>query len=459
MKNITLKTIQNVTGGKLCNVKSIPSTEVSAFISDSRKIIDNSVFLCIKGEKADGHSFAQQAIDDGALAVICEKDLPELTGPYILVDSVLKATQAIAGFYRKSKDIKVVGITGSVGKTSTKEFISAILSRKYKVHKTKGNFNNQWGVPFTLFGLEDVHEAAVLEMGISDMGEMDELAAMVRPDIAVITNIGESHLEFFKTRDGILKAKSEIFNYMTSSGSILLNGDDDKLAAITNIKGIRPVFFGTDPRCGICAANVQDKGLEGTEFDMIIREGGGKMSFHVELPVPGRQNIYNALAAAGVGMKLGLSLTQIKNALKEMKGAEGRSNVVSTDKFTILDDCYNAAPKSVESSVDLLMKMPGRKVAILGDMLELGEHSDKLHFRTGKYAAESGVDMIICVGSSSEKTYLGAKIIKDDNVELFDSTKSCIAALPKLLKKGDSILVKASNAMKFPEIVEAVKKM
>ena len=210
MKNITLKIIQSVTGGQLYNAKGVMDVEVSAIVQDSRKIVDNCVFLCIKGEKVDGHSYAKQVLENGALCVICERNMPELTGPYLVVESVLKATQAIAEYYRKGLDIKVVGVTGSVGKTSTKEFISAVLSKRYKVHKTKGNYNNQWGVPFTIFGIDETSEVAVIEMGISDMGEMDELARMARPDIAVITCIGESHLEFFKTRDGILQAKRSL---------------------------------------------------------------------------------------------------------------------------------------------------------------------------------------------------------------------------------------------------------
>ena len=459
MKNITLRTLQDITRGKLYNARNNMDDEVTAIIHDSRKVIDDCVFLCIKGERVDGHSFAQQVIDDGAMAVISEKKLPGLKGTYLLVDSVLEATQRIAEFYRKTLDIKVVGITGSVGKTSTKEFIAAVLSKRYRVHKTKGNFNNQWGVPFTIFGLEKNDEVAVIEMGISDMGEMDELARMARPDIAVITNIGESHLEFFKTRDGILKAKTEIFNYMDSTGSIVLNGDDDKLSTIVSARKIKPSFFGLDPRCEMSAERIQDKGLEGTEFDMVMRDGGGKMSIHIVLPIPGIQNIYNALAAATVGLKMGISPLQIKAAFQNMKNAEGRNNIIKTEKFMILDDCYNASPKSVESSIDTLNKMPGRKVAILGDMLELGEHSDKLHFRVGKYAAKANIDVIVCVGSSSEKTFMGAKMCTDNKVVHFKDSRECIASLPDLLENGDSILVKASNAMRFSDIVNELKAM
>jgi len=459
MKNITLKSIQEVTGGKLHNAGSSVDTEISAIVHDSRKITDDCIFLCIKGERTDGHNFAQQAVDAGARAVICERKPQNFRGTYLLVDSVLEATQRIAEYYRRSLGVKVVGITGSVGKTSTKEFIAAVLSKKYRVHKTKGNFNNQWGVPFTIFGIDDRTEVAVIEMGISDMGEMDELSRMTRPNIAVITNIGESHLEFFKTREGILKAKTEIFNYMDPNGAIILNGDDDLLSTIASAKGIRPEFFGMKPSNNLSAEKIVDHALEGTEFDMVMRDGGGKMSLHMKLPVPGIQNIYNALAAAAVGLKMGLSPMQIRSAFEKMQGADGRGNIIRTGKYLIIDDCYNASPKSVESSIDLLSTMNGRKVAILGDMLELGDKSDKLHFRVGKYAGKAGVDVTICVGSKSEKTYMGARMSTDNQVELFSDKDECIDALPGILKEGDSILVKASNAMGFGTIVDAIKHM
>ncbi len=459
MKNITLKIIQSVTGGQLYNAKGVMDVEITAIVQDSRKIVDNCLFLCIKGEKVDGHSYAKQVLENGALCVLCERNMPELTGPYLVVDSVLKATQAIAEYYRKGLDIKVVGVTGSVGKTSTKEFISAVLSKRYKVHKTKGNYNNQWGVPFTIFGIDETSQVAVIEMGISDMGEMDELARMARPDVAVITCIGESHLEFFKTRDGILQAKSEIFNYMKPNGAIILNGDDDKLSSVKTIKGIKPEFYGLTAMNDVSAENIDDKGLEGSDFNLVIRDGGGKMSLRVSVPVPGQHNIYNALAAASVGLKMGISPLEIRAALAEMKNAEGRGNIINTGKYMVLDDCYNAAPRSVESSIDLLMKMPGRKVAILGDMLELGENSDKFHFKVGQYAGKAGVDVLICVGSSSEKTFMGAKMTTDKQVELMRNAGECIQSLPSILHDGDSILVKASNAMKFPTIVAAIKEM
>ena len=459
MKNITLRNLQDVTKGKLFNAKDVMDIEITAIISDSRKVRDESLFLCIKGERVDGHDFAAKVVEEGALAVLCERVIENYNGPYLLVDSVFEATQAIAEYYRRGLEIKVIGVTGSVGKTSTKEFIAAVLSKKFKVHKTKGNFNNQWGVPFTIFGIDKDDDVAVIEMGIGDVGEMDRLARIARPDVAVITNIGESHMEFFKSREGILKEKTDIFNYMNSDGSIILNGDDDKLATILSARGIKPLFYGFSKECTVSAENVLDNGLSGTEFDMVMRDGGGKMKIHVVLPVPGLQNVYNALAATLVGLELNIAPLLIKNALQSMKGAEGRNNIIKTERFTILDDCYNAAPKSMSAEIDILKNSTGRTVAIMGDMLELGEDSDKFHFQTGKYAGKAGIDLIICVGQSSEKTYMGAKMGSDKQVEYFKTNADCIRKLPYVLKDGDTILVKASNGMKFFEIVDAIKKL
>ncbi len=453
MKNITLRTIQEVTKGRLFGGKDVMDIEISGIVSDSRKVRDDCLFLCIKGEKFDGHDFAQKVIHDGALAVLSEKKL-DITGPYILVDSVLEATQAIAEYYRRSLNIKVVAVTGSVGKTSTKEFIAGILKKRFRVHKTKGNFNNQWGVPFTIFEMNESYDVSVMELGISDFGEMDSLARMARPDIVVMTNIGQSHLEFFKTRDGILKAKSEIFNYLEPDATVILNADDDKLATIVDAHGVSPDWYGIRMKSNINAERIVEKGFEGSEFDIVIRDRGGRMAIHVKLPVPGKHQIYNALAATLVAMKMGIPVLVIKEAIESLQGVEGRDNIINTGHLTILDECYNASPSSMESSLDVLKKVEGRKVAILGDMFELGEDSDKYHFQLGQYAGKAGIDVIVCVGANSEKTFMGAKLTTDNRVEYCRTLDDALRMLPYVLKEGDTVLVKASNSMHFNQIVK-----
>mgnify|MGYP000685782832 CR=1 FL=1 len=454
MKNLTMQNIAEITGGKLMNIRFDTGAEISSIVSDSRKVINDSLFICIEGEKADGHAFARQAINEGAAGVLAEKTLNNLKGPYILVDSVLEATQRLAEYYRRSLKIKVVGVTGSVGKTSTKEFIAAVLRKKYRVHKTKGNLNNQWGVPFTIFGLEESDQVAVIEMGISNFGEMDELARMARPDVAVITNIGQSHLEFFKSRDGILKAKTEIFNYMDADGHIILNIDDDKLTSIKNVNGIKPEFFGFNKSANVSAERIVEHGFDGgVEFDVVIRDRGGRMSFHVKMPVLGRHMISNALAAVQVGIDFGVPMLKIKEGLESVIEMQGRNNLIRTADYTVIDDCYNASPTSMKSAIDILTNVDGRKVAILGDMLELGENSDKYHFRVGQYAGKTNIDVLICIGDMSEKTFMGAKLSSDNTVEYFKNLDDAMDIIPRIIRKGDTILVKASNSMHFDRIV------
>ena len=453
MRNMILWNLQNATGGTLYNADEVMSKEISAVISDSRRVRENCLFICIKGERVDGHDYAAQVIEDGAIAVVTEKPFPDAEFPYLLVESTFQATKDIAEFYRSGLDTKIIGVTGSAGKTSTKEMIASVLEQKYKVAKTKANLNNEWGVAFTLLSIKDTDEFAVVEMGINHFGEMDRLAKMARPDVVVMTNIGQSHLEYLGSRDGILKAKREIFNYLPPYAMVVLNGDDDKLATITNANGIKPDYFGFGKSCDICAENYKSLGLEGSKFDIVFHSSGGKMTMSVTLPVPGKQMVYNALAATMVATKLKIAPLVVKKALETTVAVAGRNNIIKTPHYTILDDAYNACPTSVEAAIEVLETAPGRKVAILGDMKELGKNSDKFHFQLGQYVGKSNVDLLICVGENSEKTYMGAKMSTDNEVQYFKTVDECIKELPKLLKDDDTILVKASHAMGFENIV------
>lgn len=458
MKNLTMQNIADIVGGKLMNVRYDTGAEVSAVVSDSRKVVNDCLFICIAGEHADGHDFAAQAVADGAMGVLAEKKI-SVRASYVLVESVQEAVWKLAEHYRRSLNIKVVGITGSVGKTSTKEFVTAVLRKKYRVHKTRGNLNNNWGVPFTIFEIEENDQIAVIEMGISDFGEMDILSRMARPDVVVITNIGQSHLENFKSRDGILKAKTEIFNYMDPNGHVILNIDDDKLTSIKNVNGIRPEFFGFNKAAAACAERVVEHGFDSVEFDAVLRDRGGRMSFHVNMPVMGRHMVGNAMAAVQVGVDFNVPMLEIKDALEHVVGVQGRNNLIETENFTIIDDSYNASPSSMKSAIDILKRVEGRKVAILGDMFELGENSEKYHFRVGQYAGKSELDVVICIGEISEKLFMGAKLSSDNTVEYFRTVDDALDLLPGFLEKGDTVLVKASNGMHFNRVVEFLKNM
>ena len=316
MKNMTLEHIAAVCGGIYYGKEEDRTKEIRGAVIDSRLVEPGFLFIPVKGEKVDGHSFIPDVFEKGALSVFSEHELEHPAGPYILVENSLTAMKRLAEDYRKSLDIKVVGITGSVGKTSTKEMIASVLAQKYKVLKTEGNFNNEIGLPLTIFKIRQEHEVAVLEMGISEFGEMHRLAQMANPDICVITNIGLCHLENLITRDGILKAKTESFEHLTAEGIAVLNGDDDKLCEKKTVNGRPAVFYGlgeapkrVETEEGekilapkqIYATGVEALGLTGTRADIHIRNGNGpEIRFSVEIPIAGEHNVYNALAATAV---------------------------------------------------------------------------------------------------------------------------------------------------------------
>ena len=454
MKHMTLTEITAACGGTYIGDTALASREVSSVVIDSRKVQKDSLFIAIRGARADGHTFIPKTIEDGALCAVSEEDLGEVPFPYILVDSCFQALKAIAEHYRRSLDIKVVGISGSVGKTSTKEMIASVLSQKYNVLKTEGNFNNEIGLPLTIFNIREEHEIAVLEMGISDFGEMTRLAKMARPDICVITNIGCAHLEQLKTRDGILKAKTEMFAYMNPEGSIIFNGDDDKLSTFTPVNGIQPVYFGLGESCSFRAEQVQDMGLRGTTATFATP----KSRFSAHISIPGDHMVYNALAGTAVGYALGMTDEEIKAGIEALVPLAGRNHLIETEHLAIIDDCYNANPASMKSSLDVLAKADTRTVAILGDMGELGENASDMHREVGQYAAQAGIHTLVCIGPLSEAMAEGAAE-RNTKTEIFhfDTKADFFAHLEEIIKPHDTILVKASHYMEFPEIVKILE--
>lgn len=461
MKNMTLENIEKACGGRYIGTEAEKKTEVLGVVIDSRQVESGYLFVAIPGEKVDGHKFIPDVFAKGAAAVLSEQQLEDPAGPYILVESTTKALRDLAEYYRKSLDIKVVGITGSVGKTSTKEMIASVLSEKYRVLKTEGNYNNEIGLPLTIFKIRAEHEVAVLEMGISEFGEMHRLATMANPDICVITNIGLCHLENLKTRDGILKAKTESFAHLKKDGIAILNGDDDKLSTVRQVGDKEPVFYGMeekmeyreDAKKSVYATGVENLGLYGMQARIHTPEG----ERDVRIPIPGEHNVYNALAATAVGLSLGLSLDQISSGILKAKTIGGRTNLLNTGSMTVIDDCYNANPVSMKASIDVLATAEGRKIAVLGDMGELGENEKKLHYEVGEYLAKKEIDILFCAGELSEEIAKAAqKESKTCEVYYFKTRDALLEQLLPFLKKGDTVLVKASHFMEYPKIVKAL---
>lgn len=519
--DLTIKEIAQACGGKLVLQGGTAKSDdcVSSVVIDSRLVEPQGVFIATVGERVDGHNFISAAFAKGALLAVTQKTPKQVEaehsewGSYILVEDTFQALKDIAEAYRRKLSVKVVGITGSVGKTSTKEFIAGTLAEKYRVLKTEGNFNNEIGVPLTLLRIREEHSIAVVEMGISDFGEMHRLSKMARPDICVITNIGQSHLNNLRDRDGILRAKSEIFDFLAQDGEICLNGEDDKLNVLTEIKGHKPHFFGLggSPGQEVAAVDIADRGLWGSEAvllmqnradgavrhseeteqkndgqadkstDETIQPGYRRLLVHV--PQPGRHMVLNAAAAACVAKLLGLTDEEIAAGIGKVAAVSGRTNIIRHPRHTIIDDCYNANPASMKAAIDLLALADTRKVAILGDMLNLGEDSHALHAEIGRYAVEAGIEYIYCVGEESRFMYeaarqaaqakesMGPQIRSDWDwidrpfclVSHYPARDKLLEALgadtETLLPEGSAVLVKASHDMGFAEILAFLQNM
>lgn len=456
MKHMSLQEIASACGGVYHGDTSLAGREVSGVVIDSRKVTADCLFVAIRGARVDGHTFIPQVMADGALCSVSEQDLGETDFPYIKVDSCEQALKDIAEHYRRSLDIKVVGISGSVGKTSTKEMIASVLSQRYSVLKTEGNFNNEIGLPLTVFNIREEHEVAVLEMGISDFGEMSRLAKIARPDICVITNIGVAHMETLGSRDGILKAKTEMFDYMDPKGTIILNGDDDKLRGFVPENGIAPVYFGLDESCPYHAAKTVSRGLRGTDAQFVTP----RSSFGAHISIPGSHMVYNALAGIAVGYALGMTDEEIARGIEANVPIAGRNHLIDGAHYTIIDDCYNANPASMKSSLDVLACADTRTAAILGDMFELGDREKQMHYEVGVHAAEAGIDVLVCIGALSTETARGAREASSGAMDVrhYPSKAKFFEEMSEVLKEGDTILVKASHGMEFPEIVERLQK-
>ena len=450
MKNLTLENVVAAVRGDYKGDFSLLRREVSAVTTDSRSLSGGCLFAAIPGERVDGHSFIPAAFAGGALAALAEK-LPENpAGPVILVPSTEAALKKLAAFYRAQLPVTVLGVTGSVGKTTAKEMCAAVLSRRFNTLKTEKNFNNELGVPLTLFRLREEHEVAVVEMGVSDFGEMRRLTEMAQPDMALYTAIGHAHLENFGDLNGVLRGKAEMLEGIIGEGPVFACGDDALLAA-WDVGRKKKVLFGTGDNCQVRAENVRGLGLRGTACDVVC----GARRIPVVIPAFGMHMIYAALGAAAVGLHMGLTDEEIAAGVAAYAPVGSRSRTVDTGLCTVIDDCYNANPTSVAAALASLAQLDARRVCILGDMLELGAESEALHFSVGRRAAEAGIDAVFACGERARAIFEGAK----DGTEArwFADKESLIAALPGLIQKGDAVLVKASHSMQFEKIVAALE--
>ncbi|MER2152350.1 MAG: UDP-N-acetylmuramoyl-tripeptide--D-alanyl-D-alanine ligase, partial [Candidatus Limivicinus sp.] len=444
MDKMTIARAAEICGGVLSGTGPT-DVALRQIVIDSREVCPGDLFAAFRGERTDGHRFIGAAFDRGAACCLAEELPAGETRPVILVADVQEAMEKLAAVYRAQFDIPFVGITGSVGKTTAKEMISSVLEQRYRTLKTEGNLNNRIGVPMMLSRLNQSHQAAVIEMGISEFGEMRHLSRMVKPTVAVFTVIGHAHLEFLKDLDGVLRAKTEMLDDMAETAPVLVNGDDEKLAGFSCRQ--RKITFGLGPGCDLRAENIE------TEPELRCDIVCGLRRIPVRIPAFGMQHIHAALAAAGVGMLLGMSDQEIAAGIAGFRNVGRRGELIRTDRLILVDDSYNANPDSVRCGIDSLMQISAKRhLCMLGDMLELGAESGTLHREIGVYAAGKGVDLVVTSGAWALETSRGA----GEKGRHFESREALIAALPKLVRSGDCILIKASKGSHFETVAAAL---
>lgn len=419
--------------------------------TDTRKIQPGSLFLCLRGERFDGHSFASQAAQLGAAALLVDHPV-DADVPQLVVTDTGKALLQLAGWYRRRFQLPVVGLTGSVGKTTTKEFIALVLGAKYNTLKTQGNLNNEIGVPQMLFRLEDSHTAAVIEMGMNHFGEISRLTRAVAPTVGLITNIGVSHIENLGSRAGILQAKLEILEGMAPDAPLIVNIDNDML---------RTVKLGDRP---LLTFAIDDQSADFTATD--IAEQGSTTTFTVHhstftrpvtIPTVGIHNVYNALAAMAVGYVTGVDSAAAASALANYVPAGMRQNLVQVGGVQVIEDCYNASPDSMRAALQTLGKLPvHRRYAVLGAMLELGDYAKEAHTQVGKMAAENGIDGVLAYGADAAYIVEAAKQAGLENARLFDTKEALAQSLAQQVQPGDGVLFKGSRGMHLEDIMHTV---
>ncbi len=453
---IHLRDILVAANGKL--VTGDENTEFKGISIDSRRIKEGYLFIPILGERFDGHSFIEGALKLGAIGTLTsqEIDIKNASGKcIIMVEDTLKALQDISKYFLKKANIPVVAVTGSTGKTTTKELIYNVLSQKYNVLRNKGNFNNHIGLPLTLLKIEKGHEMVVAEMGMSNSGEIDVLAGIATPEVGAITNIGICHIENLGSKEAIFNAKMEISNHMNESSVLILNGDDEYLSNMKNKNTIyKKVFVGMNGENDIRVTKVNDLGYDGVEFLFTHNND----VHDVKLNVPGTHNVYNALVAIAVGLNYNIPVQKIKEGLASFVGDKMRLNIIDLKEgMKLINDCYNANPDSTEAALNVLKGIDtGRKIAVLGDMLELGDFSEAAHREVGEMVVNKGIDILITVGISSHDIAKAAIEGGFDKEKVFATADNMTAinVLNNIMKAKDIVLIKGSRGMKMEEIVQ-----
>ena len=464
---LTMAELAQICGGILCCVGGETDKDIlfDSVCTDSRETAEGALFVAIDGARVNGHDYIGAAISLGTGCVLCERIPETLTDKKyaaVVVEDSIKAMGELAKAYDRRLNHRKIAITGSVGKTTTKEFVAAVLEESFKVHKTEGNFNSNIGMPLSMLSMKHDTEVSVLERGMSDFGEIEYLSKIAEPDIAIVTNIGSSHMEHLGSRENICKAKMEIVSGLKSGGVLLLNGDEPLLREYEGLD-VTPIFIGIkNKECDFRAVNIRSS-LTETKFEVLY---GGKIVKRVTIPALGEHNVYAALFAYAVGVRMGLDDETIMRGLKNFKPVGMRQNVYDLEGITVIEDCYNAAPESMSAAISVLRdikeRQGGRMAAVLGDMYELGSTSAELHERVGLEFARMGGEMLYTFGESANNIAIGAilggalneNIYRNESVSAPELTGEMLLGS---LRAGDVLLVKASRGARAERILNYIK--
>lgn len=464
---ITMAELAQMCGGMLCCIGGEHDKDIhfDSICTDSRETAEGALFVAIDGERVNGHDYIGAALSSGTGCVLCERIPEALTDrkyAAVVVEDSVKAMGEIAKAYDRRLNHRKVAITGSVGKTTTKEFVAAVLAESFNVHKTEGNFNSNIGMPLSMLSMKNDTQVSVLEMGMSNFGEIDYLSRIAEPDIAIVTNIGSSHMENLGSRENICKAKLEIVNGLKKGGTLILNGDEPLLREYEN-SDFTPVYVGIENKdCDFRAVNIRSN-LTTTMFEVVYNQ---KVVKRVTIPALGNHNVYAALFAYAVAVRMGLDDETIMNGLKNFKPVGMRQNIYDLNSITVIEDCYNASPESMNAAIkvmrDIKERQGGRMTAVLGDMYELGESSDALHEAVGMDFARMGGTVLYTFGKSAGKIAGGAVLggVLNENIYVNDDVSNPALTAEMILssfRPGDVLLVKASRGAAAERIIKYLK--
>ena len=444
-----IKEIVTATKGKL--LSGDEELEIIGFSQDSRKVKEGMMYIPLIGERFDGHDFISSAFDNGASAIISDRVIEDEKHAVILVDDTLLALQDMARYVRENRNVTVVGITGSVGKTSTRDMVYSVIKQQYRTLKTEGNYNNNIGLPLTILRWQD-EQVMVLEMGMNHLKEMEELSLIARPDISAITNVGTAHIGELGSRENILKAKMEIVAGMKDGSTLVLNNDNDMLSSVT-LERLNIVTVAIDGKGDFKAENVS-LDIDHSEFDLVYQD----KKYHVYVPVAGKHFITNALIALAIGLQLNIDIEKCIQGIREFKLTKNRMDVIKlNNNITLIDGTYNASEDSMKSSLDVLATYKNRKIAVLADMLELGEYSKEIHRRVGQYVVNKKIDILVAVGKEAKNIVQAAKDMKMENIYYCQDNQEVINYLLESLQNDDVVLLKGSNGMKLKDVVNKIE--